>query len=139
MNRPTILIADRHTHALATVVARMRAVGISVAAARDGVEAYALARAVRPDLAVLDCRLPGLSGPELCVQLVHDPLTAHIPVILTLDLDLDAQAIPTGNIARVLGKPFSPGELVDAVLDVLGGNGTRSIAFTSAAECASAV
>ena len=46
-----------------------------------GLEAVRLARALAPDLIVIDHRLPDISGAEVCRRLRDDPETEPIPVI----------------------------------------------------------
>jgi PAS domain S-box-containing protein len=56
--------------------------GYSVIEAPDGAAGLTLARE-RPDLIILDVRLPDISGLEVCRRLKADPLTAHIPILQT--------------------------------------------------------
>ncbi|GAA4437768.1 response regulator transcription factor [Actinokineospora soli] len=56
-----------------------------VGAARDGHEAVALARELRPDVCLLDIRMPGLDGIEATRRLADDPVA--VIVITTFDLD----------------------------------------------------
>jgi DNA-binding response OmpR family regulator len=119
MHPRTILIADRHTHVLNALSARLQAAGFLVAGASDGAEAYALALGIRPDVAVIDYQLSRLSGPELCVRLARDPLTSSIPVLLLTADGLDASTINAGNIARIIGKPFSPNQLLETIDEIL--------------------
>lgn len=49
--------------------------------ATSGVEALAFCRATPPDLILMDVRMPGMSGLEVCRALKADPATAPIPVI----------------------------------------------------------
>src|SRR6185503_16766358 len=79
-----------------------------------GEEALQKARAVLPNLIILDLMLPEVDGMEVCKVLRRDQKTSHIPIIM-----LTAKA---AEIDRVLGlelgaddyvtKPFSPRELV---------------------------
>jgi two-component system phosphate regulon response regulator PhoB len=115
----TILIADRHTHVVNAVKARLQSAGFLVATASDGAEAYALAIGLRPDAIITDYQVPRLSGPELCVRLARDPLTCDIPVILLTATGLDASTIPADNIVRVLEKPLRPQLLLETVQELL--------------------
>ena len=115
----TILIADRHTHVVNAVKARLQSAGFLVATASDGAEAYALAIGLRPDAIIADYQVPRLSGPELCVRLARDPLTCDIPVILLTATGLDASTIPADNIVRVLKKPLRPQLLLETVQELL--------------------
>lgn len=55
--------------------------GFTVAVAVDGAEGVAQARALQPDLILLDMSLPVLDGWEAARQLKADPGTARIPII----------------------------------------------------------
>jgi PleD family two-component response regulator len=61
--------------------------GYRVRSAPNGKLALRGAQAVPPDLILLDIRLPGLSGYEVCEQLKADPRTRDIPVIFISALD----------------------------------------------------
>ena len=50
--------------------------------ARSGTEALETARAVRPDLIVLDLHMPDMGGDRVCAQLKGDPLYQRIPIII---------------------------------------------------------
>jgi len=65
-----------------------------------------LARAVHPDLILLDAHMPGQDGAAISRCLRADPATAAIPrVAVTADPDLRARAAEMGAVAAV-GKPF---------------------------------
>ncbi|MES2261701.1 MAG: PAS domain S-box protein [Pseudomonadota bacterium] len=79
----------------------------------------ALARSYQPDVILMDINLPGLSGFGALNILLHDPATAHIPVIA-----LSANAVPRdiekgieAGFFRYLTKPIKIVEFMDA-LDV---------------------
>ena len=65
---------DVLTHAL-------RRVGFTTEAARDGYEALAAARRVRPDVIIMDLRLPGMDGYEALSHLKRNITTGTIPII----------------------------------------------------------
>ena len=74
-----------------------------------------------PDAIVLDVRLPGMSGVELCRRLKADEATEKIAVvILSGSMDDSAPARELGADA-FLRKPFSPLELLDVVERLTGG------------------
>ena len=56
--------------------------GYTVYQAGDGQEGLNVARQERPDLILLDLRLPRLDGYQVCQRLKGDPLTAGIPIIM---------------------------------------------------------
>jgi len=109
-----ILIVDDEPDALELVRVNLANAGFFVATAEDGDEALKKARALSPDLILLDVMLPQADGLEVCKILRRDDATRDIPIIM-----LTARA---AEIDRVLGlelgaddyvtKPFSPRELV---------------------------
>jgi two-component system phosphate regulon response regulator PhoB len=119
--RPKILVVDDEPDAVSLAEFNLQQAGFDVLSAGDGVEALSQARALIPDLILLDVMLPKMDGMELCKILRRDAATAKIPIIM-----LTAKA---GELDRVLGlelgaddyltKPFSPRELVLRVKKLL--------------------
>lgn len=114
MTKQKILIVDDEPDALELVAFNMKEAGYEVATAGNGEDALTQARALLPQLIVLDLMLPEIDGLEVCKLLRRDPRTSGIPIVM-----LTAKA---AEIDRVLGlelgaddyvtKPFSPRELV---------------------------
>ena len=77
----TVLVVEDNELNLKLFCDLLRAHGYQAEAVRDGREALAHARAIRPDLIVMDIQLPHVSGLELIEQAKADPTLAHIPVI----------------------------------------------------------
>jgi two-component system response regulator ResD len=118
--RGSILVVDDEP-TIAEVVARylVRA-GYETSTAGDGPSAVASATANRPDLVVLDIRLPGIDGLEVMRRL-HENGEERVPVILlTAKGEESDRLVGLGRGADdYVVKPFSPLELVarvDAVL-----------------------
>ncbi len=112
--KPKILVVDDEPDAVELIEFNLKANGYEVATAADGEEALQKARAILPNLIILDLMLPEVDGMEVCKILRRDQRTQSIPIIM-----LTAKA---AEIDRVLGlelgaddyvtKPFSPRELV---------------------------
>ncbi|WP_304453159.1 response regulator transcription factor [Nocardiopsis sp. YSL2] len=88
-----------------------------VGEAGDGVEAVRLARELRPDVTLMDIRMPGIDGLEATRRLagpeVSDPL--RVVVVTTFDLDEYVHAALTGGAVGFLLKDAGPALLVEAV------------------------
>ena len=90
--------------------------------ATDGESALELVRDARPDVVILDGRLPGMHGFELLRRLKELPELEHIPVIFLTAQDLEediVRALSMGATDYIV-KPFKPKELVARVFRALG-------------------
>jgi DNA-binding NarL/FixJ family response regulator len=87
-----------------------------VAECADGVEALEAARRLRPDVALLDIRMPRLDGLEVARRLaaIEDNPT-RVVVVTTFDLDEYVHAALTGGAVGFLLKDAGPALLVEAV------------------------
>jgi DNA-binding response OmpR family regulator len=116
-----ILVVDDEPDLLELIDTNLTAAGFNVLTAASGQEALRLARALQPQLILLDVMLPEMDGLEVCKLLRQDPGTRSIPIVM-----LTARA---AEIDRVLGlelgaddyvtKPFSVRELVLRVKKLL--------------------
>jgi DNA-binding NarL/FixJ family response regulator len=88
-----------------------------VAEASDGVEAVALARRLRPDVCLVDIRMPRLDGIEVTRALagpgVRDPL--RVVVVTTFDLDEYVYGALRGGAAGFILKDAGPALLAEAI------------------------
>ena len=120
--RSLILVADDDPDILALVSYRLERAGYDVVSATNGEEAVEVARARRPDLAILDVMMPRLDGYEATRRLREQEGTRGIPVIL-LTARVQEDDIARGFDAGAddyVKKPFSPQELGARVQAVLG-------------------
>ena len=85
----------------------------------DPTRAVRLVRQLSPRVIILDVMLPGIDGWELLGRLREDPLTAHIPVIVSTILPHEQLALTLGA-AAFLRKPVTQAALL-ATLDELTG------------------
>ena len=88
-----------------------------VADVADGIDAVAKARELRPDVCLLDIRMPGMDGLEVTRQLagpdVADPL--KVVVVTTFDLDEYVYGALTGGASGFLLKDAGPALLLEAI------------------------
>jgi DNA-binding NarL/FixJ family response regulator len=88
-----------------------------VAEAEDGAAAVRLARLVRPDVVLMDIRMPGTDGLTATREILNDPELGTVRVVMLTTFDLDEyvfEAIRSGA-AGFLVKNSEPAELVRAV------------------------
>ena len=95
-----------------------------IGAAADGHEAVALARELRPDVCLLDIRMPGMDGIEATRRLagpdVADPIA--VVVITTFDLDEHVHAALRAGARGFLLKDAGPELLVQAIRSAANGD-----------------
>jgi DNA-binding NarL/FixJ family response regulator len=92
-----------------------------VGEAKDGHEAVALCRVLRPDLVLMDLSMPGMGGIEATRMIkAHLPKTSVLILTGYAEEDLLMEAVRAGAAGYVL-KGGEPTELVDAVCAVLSG------------------
>jgi signal transduction histidine kinase/CheY-like chemotaxis protein len=76
-----VLIVEDDPDTVDVLTRALRRVGFSTESAVDGYEALAIARRVRPDVILLDLRLPGMDGYEALSHLKRNIATSTIPII----------------------------------------------------------
>ena len=123
-----VLIADDQplVRAGLTALVNMEADLEVVGEATNGIEALALARELRPDVACLDIRMPGLDGitvaRALCGPDVEDPIP--VLVLTTFDLDDYVFGALEAGVSGFLLKDAEPDVITGAIRQVAAGNGT---------------
>lgn len=103
-----------------------------VGAAATDTEALGLASRLRPDVACLDIRMPGIDGIEVATRISGPGAESPIPVLILTTFDIDEyifRALEVG-VAGFLLKDSEPEEIVRALRDVAGGFGTLDRALT---------
>ena len=76
-----ILLVDDNIDIITTFRIALRRLGYSVIVAKDGDECLIKARNEKPDLILLDVRLPRMSGGEVLKRLKESPETKTVPVV----------------------------------------------------------
>jgi len=116
-----IVIAEDEPDIRDLITFTLRFAGFEVIAGTNGEEGYELAKKEKPDLVMMDVRMPKMTGYEACRKIKADPEIAHIPVIF-LSAKGQESEIQTGLDAgadEYLLKPFAPGDLTDRIRSVL--------------------
>ncbi|MBA3870877.1 MAG: response regulator [Chloroflexota bacterium] len=89
-----LLIEDSKTQA-AQIKATLESLGLEVRVAYDGLDGIRSVMEKHPGLIVLDVKLPGMDGFQVCRRLKRSPDTASIPIIMLTERD-EAQATMSG-------------------------------------------
>ncbi len=110
----TLLVIDDEPDNLRLAAEILLEQGLEMVSAADGASGLRLAAALRPDLILLDIRMPGLDGFQVCERLKADPATRSIPVIFLSALDQyadKARGFAVGGVDYVT-KPCDTRELL---------------------------
>lgn len=110
-----ILVADDSSQLVLLYSAALEDAGYEVVTATTGIAALTAAAAARPDAAVLDVLMPGVSGDVTAERL----LLEHPGLRVLLMTGDHGDQFVAGLPVPVLRKPFAPEELVRAVRELL--------------------
>jgi DNA-binding NarL/FixJ family response regulator len=112
-----VLVVDDHTVMRAGVVALLapeRSITV-VGEAGDGAEALALIESLRPDVALVDLRMPVLDGVEVTARVTAGPRPTRVLILTTYDTDEEIErAVEAGAVGYLL-KDTTREQLVDAI------------------------
>ena len=101
---------------------KIKAEGYEVEAAYDGETGYQRLKAFKPDLLLLDMRLPGLSGSDLLVLLRHSEEFKNLPIVAFTgadDTEVKESAL-RGGATKVLSKnELTPEQIVARITTIL--------------------
>lgn len=120
-----ILYVEDNDDNVYVITHRLGRAGFTVMVARDGEQGVAMAGSERPDLILMDLRLPVIDGWEAAQRIKSDPTTRHIPI-----LALSAHAM-AGDRAKALAagcddydtKPVDLPRLLEKIAALLNARG----------------
>lgn len=116
-----VLIVEDHLPTLQLVTAALVKEGLDVAVAHNGAECLLAVEAQRPDLIVLDVKMPVMDGLQTLRVLRESDVTQSIPVII-LSIRSEDRDVVRGLSAGAdmyIAKPFTVTDLVTAVRRML--------------------
>ncbi len=96
----------------------------------DGREALAQMEALAPDVAVLDCRMPGMTGAEVTSEARQRGLPVRVLALSAYSDDADVQGMLEAGAAGYLLKEEAPGVILAAVRATAQGKGWFSAEVT---------
>lgn len=122
MSKRRILVVDDEVSFLDIMNVILPRAGFEIITSGHGTEGLKLFYETRPDLALLDDMLPGMSGGDICLTIKNDPAVRNIPVVLYSagPRVRDGAFIQHIGANAVLYKPFKPADVVMTITNCLG-------------------
>lgn len=113
----TILVVDDTPPNVKLMRVILADVGYRVLDAYSGAEALEIMRRDKPDVMLLDVRMPGMTGYEVCKIIREDPEFSSLPVIMVTSLSLAEERIRgiEAGATDFISKPFNKKELLARV------------------------
>lgn len=102
--KPFALVIEDDADDCGAFAEALKSAGIRALGVSRGMDAVRLARALAPDLIVVDYRLPDITGAEVCRRLRDDPATEAVPIIAVTDAP-DAMRAGGCMADAILTKP----------------------------------
>jgi CheY-like chemotaxis protein len=117
----SVLVADDDgaIHMLCRDIVSHFVTNAVVHSAADGTDAVAQARALRPDVILMDLAMPGLDGLDAVKILKSSADTAKIPIIAFTGHVWRIRAIAESDCAALLVKPCTPQKMLATIAEVL--------------------
>jgi CheY-like chemotaxis protein len=113
----SVLIIDDEPGIALALMVRFQNAGYLVHQAATGLDGLDAARKQRPDVIILDIRLPDIDGYEVCRRLKSDPAVSDIPIVYLSANANDqsrTEAMASGGGA-FLAKPFNASDIIEVV------------------------
>lgn len=116
-DQKTILVADDDRDLVTALSIRLKAAGYRVVCAYDGTEALRLAGENRPDLIILDVRMPEGGGFSTIDKMKHSLTTRHVPVVFLTAFDDDEMREQAKRLgaAGYFRKPFDDADFMATI------------------------
>ena len=127
----TILVIDDDESLRETIGVMLEREHFVPAFAADGKAGFSKTLTLKPKLLLLDLRLPGMSGAELCKQLRADRIQTPIIVLTAVEEEIDKVLLLEMGADDYIVKPFGTHELLARIRALLRrtGSGARLLHF----------
>lgn len=114
----TILIVDDEINTLLLVQKVLEKDGYNVDLAATAEQGLSKLRNIQPDLVILDVKMPGMSGIEVCKRLREDPVGRGVKVIFLTVVEYTEdmkKELETLNVSDYITKPFKIRDLLRSI------------------------
>ena len=85
-NKPLVLVVDDEENFREIFSAKLGAAGFQVETASNGAESIQKAKALKPNLILMDVKMPGMDGVEAFMKLQADPETENFRILFLTNL-----------------------------------------------------
>jgi len=116
-----ILIVEDNPENMRLLEMVLRAKNYTLLKATDGEEALDMAMRERPDLIIMDIRLPKMNGLEVTRKLRETPAFSHTPIIAITAYAMkgDKERVIESGCDAYLSKPINTRELPEIIAEML--------------------
>ena len=116
-----ILLVDDEEGFLAVIKEALEIRGFDVVTAKSAIEAGLELSSKKPDLILMDIRMPGIDGLQACAAIKKNPETNNIPIIVASAVSEDAQVKRAHKIGifDYFIKPLDIEKLVKRIKEAL--------------------
>ena len=119
---PLVLVVDDDRSVVSMLTETLRRRGFAVAKAHDGTEALSAIEQRRPDLVLLDLKMPKMDGYEVIRRVKTHPEWGDIPIVVMTAHPIDhAHVDILAQTEARISKPLSPGDIAAQVEQLLAG------------------
>ena len=114
----TVLIVDDEPRITVALMTRLQACGYEVFHAINGLAGVEAAAIHRPDIVIMDIRMPDIDGYEACARIHRLPGLERTPVLfLSANAHAAERALEVGS--AFLSKPYEAGDVIETIERVL--------------------
>lgn len=122
--RPLILVIDDEVDLCRCLSLSIDPEQFEVLSAHDGQSGLAMIRELRPELVMLDIKMPVMNGYQVLAEIHTDPELAQIPIVIMTSLAEEGQFSDEEwarrlGVAHFISKPFDPGQAAAEVTALL--------------------
>ena len=121
-NGRRVLIVDDEEGFLSMIREALEIREFDVVTAQSAVEAGMEIALKKPDIILMDIRMPGINGLQACEAIKKNPITKNIPIMIVSALsgDSDIKKAYRAGVLDYFVKPVDIGKVVAKLKDVLG-------------------
>lgn len=120
IDTPLVLVVDDDKQIVDVLCRTLKSKGLAVASAYNGLEAMVAIENKKPDLVLLDVRMPEMDGYQVIERLKKSERTVDIPIVVMTAYHFHRDKIDIVNMAaEQVAKPFKVEQLVQKVEELL--------------------